>query len=275
MSSDRPRIEIENDRVYARLDGRRDAGPEPRALHYDVYFGAGDAAAKPGLLLVHGGGWRRGSRDAMRGYGIRLAQAGTTCVAIEYRLTPESPWPAQIHDVKRALRFVRAHAAELGIDPDRIALQGSSAGAHLALLAAGTPGDPTLAPDAEARAVEERVSAVVAVYPPTLFYAGGERPSGALAAQALMGRAATPELARQASPLAYVSKEFPPTLLLHGTADRIVPPSASLRMYEALSEAGVPAGLHLFAEQPHGFARQPSHQPLLAATIALFLDQYV
>ncbi len=78
-----------------------------------------------------------------------------------------------------------------------------------------------------------------------------------------------------ASPLHYVSPSFPPTMLLHGTADKVVPVTASMVMYDALAKAGVPAEMHLYAEQPHGFAGQPSFIDLCAGEIAHFLKRYV
>ena len=110
-----------------------------RDLHADVFHPPGDVRDAPGVLLVHGGGWRGGDRTQLRGYGLLLGREGYVCVACEYRLNPEATWPDHIHDVKAALRWMRANAGQLGVDPSRIAIEGNSAGAHLALLAAGTP----------------------------------------------------------------------------------------------------------------------------------------
>jgi acetyl esterase/lipase len=246
-----------------------------RELRCDVYTPSGLTEPAPGVVLLHGGGWRAGERGAMRGYGERLAKAGFVGVAPEYRLTPESAWPAQIHDVKAAIRWVRANSAELGIDPERIALLGRSAGAHLALLAAGTEGVAEFEGDGGNAGVSSGGAAVVAVFPPTLFYVGEERTRGASPARALMGDAATEEAARMAGPLTHVRAGYPPTFLLHGTADKVVPPSASLVLYEALVKAGVPVELHMYAEQPHGFAGNEEFIDLCAAEIAHFLKRYL
>lgn len=267
MSRDPDRIEIEADRPYGRVGDRE--------LRCDVYYAHPSDAPPPAVVLIHGGGWRRGDRAAMRGYGIRLAKRGYTCVSIEYRLTPEARWPAQIHDVKRAIRFVRESAGKLGVDGARIAVQGSSAGAHLALLAAGTPGLAAFEEQADTVDVPTHVAAAVGVYTPTAFRVGDARVSGSVPAGALLGSRATEEAAREAAPLSHVNETFPPTLLFHGTADQVVPPSASVRMYEALAAAGVPVGLHMYPQQPHGFARRPHYQRLLSAEIATFLDEYV
>ena len=195
--------------------------------------------------------------------------------ASDYRLTPESPWPAQVHDVKAAIRWMRASALRLGIDPSRIAIEGHSAGAHLALLAAGTPGLPAFEGDGGNPGVATDIAAVVAVYPPVRFHLGNDRASGSTPATALMGEAATMEDARAAGPIEYAAANFPPTLLLHGSADKVVPPTASLRMYEALSQAGAPVEIHMYANLPHGFARLPSMLGLVQDEIANFLDRHI
>jgi acetyl esterase/lipase len=246
-----------------------------RSLVCDIYTPPGLVAGAPGVILLHGGGWRGGNRGMMQGYGERLAAAGFVCVAPEYRLTGESPWPAQIHDVKAAIRWTRARSAELGIDERRIAVLGRSAGAHLALLAAGTPGLRDFEGDGGNEGISTAVSAVVAVFPPTLFFTGDERVHGGTPARALLGEAATDDAARLAGALSHAGPAFPPTFLLHGTADKVVPVSASMVLYEALVKAGVPVEMHLYAEQPHGFAGQPEFIDLCAAEAAHFLRRYV
>lgn len=246
-------------------------------LRCDVYTPAGNVGNAPGVLLVHGGAWRQGDRSVMEGFGRRLAAAGFVGVACQYRLNadPEFPWPAHIHDVKAALRWMRANASRLGLDPGRIAVLGRSAGAHLALLLGGTPGDAEFAGEGGNPGVDDSVQAVVAIFPPTVFHMGETRVRGSNAATALMGPAATAEKARAASPVTYAKPGFPPTFLLHGTADKVVPPSASIVMYEALVAAGVPVELHMYAEQPHGFAGTPEFIDLCAAEAAHFLNRYL
>ena len=252
------------------------AGPGGRDLRCDVYTPPGVAAGSsaPCVVLVHGGAWRSGDKTQLRGYGILLGRAGYVCVAPEYRLVGESPWPAQIHDVKAAIRWVRASASELGVEPSRIAIEGNSAGAHLALVAAGTSSLAELEGEGGNAGVSTAVAAAVAVYPPTLFFDPSTPHSkGALPLLALAEGDA--EVARVASPVHHVSPSFPPTLLVHGTADTTVPVSASFRMYEELVAAGVPTDLHVYAEQPHAFDAQPSFGRQVAAEMLLFLDRYV
>ncbi|MEX2658755.1 MAG: alpha/beta hydrolase [Acidimicrobiales bacterium] len=244
-----------------------------RQLHCDVFRPEGATEPLPGVLLVHGGSWRTGDRTQLRGYGILLGRAGYVCVASEYRLIPEAPWPAQIHDVKAAIRWMRANAAELGIDPDRIAVEGNSAGAHLALLAAGTPGVEELEGEGGHAGTSTHVSAAIGVYAPTLF-SHQERRRGAVTLAALTDLASS-SAASLASPMHHVTPDFPPTLLIHGADDELVPVHASLVMYEALAEAGVPTELHLYAEQPHAFDAIPEFGRQCAAEMLLFLNRYV
>lgn len=244
-----------------------------RDLRCDVFRPEEASGPLPAVLLVHGGGWRTGDRSQLRGYGILLGRAGYVCVTSEYRLIPEAPWPAQIHDVKAAIRWMRGNAAELGIDPDRIAIEGNSAGAHLALLAAGTPGVDELEGDGGHPGTPTDVAAAIGVYAPTLFSHGDQR-RGAVTLAALTDLASS-EAASAASPLSHVTSDFPPTLLIHGTEDELVPVHASLVMYEALAEAGVPTELHLYADQPHAFDAIPEFGRQCAAEMLLFLNRYV
>ena len=254
------------------------AGAGGRDLRCDVYtppgVTAGDSA--PCVVIVHGGAWRSGDKSQLRGYGILLGRAGYVCIAPEYRLVGEAPWPAQIQDVKAAIRWARASAGELGIDPDRLAIEGNSAGAHLALVAGGTPNLPEFEGEGGNAGVSTAVAAVAAIYPPTIFVdPTTERSKGALPLLALIDDGGDAEAARLASPVHHITPGFPPTLLVHGTSDTTVPVSASVRMYEELVAAGVPADLHLYAEQPHAFDAQPSFGRQVAAEMLLFLDRYV
>ncbi len=243
-----------------------------RDLHADIYRPARPNGA--GVLMIHGGGWRIGSKAMMPPQADALAIRGFTCVAIEYRLTPEAPWPAQIHDVKTAMRWFRANADSLGVQPERMAVLGNSAGGHLALMLAGTVGHAGFEGEGGNAGVDTSVAAVIAVYPPVTFYVG-ERTSGGTSASAILGDAATPEAAQAASPIEYVRADFPPTFFLHGNGDKVVPVTSSINMYHALSQAGARAEMHIYAEQPHTWARWPMWVQPTMDEAALFLDRYV
>lgn len=243
-----------------------------RDLRCDIYVPPGEVRNAPAVILVHGGSWRTGDRTQLRGYGYLIGREGYICIAPEYRLVTESAWPGALHDVKAAIRWTRAHAAELGIDPNRIAIEGNSAGAHLALLAAMTEGDPTFEGDGGTPGVSTEVCAVLAVYPPVLLSAGEFDP--AAVPWLVVDPDPDPVAAAAASPLTHVRPGLPPTLLIHGTADALVPWQASLRMYEALMEAGVPVDLHIYAEQPHAFDLQPEFGRQNVTEMLLFLRRY-
>jgi acetyl esterase/lipase len=256
------RVVIEENVVFARVHER---GRE-RELSCEIFRPPSDAANGAGILLLHGGAWQRGDRNQLRAYGIHLGREGFVCLASSYRLTPEAKWPAQMDDVHAALRYMRDNARALGVDPTRIAAVGASAGGHLALLAGANAF--TNEPAAQLRAV-------VAIFPPTLLSPRNAMEEGAVPALALLGDDDTAEASAAASPLNYVRPGFPPTLLLHGNADELVPAKASMRMYEALLAARVPAELHMVADQPHAYVLQRDFHRLSVQIIALFLRRYL
>jgi acetyl esterase/lipase len=244
-----------------------------RDLKCDIYRPPDGASNRCGVLIIHGGGWMQGDRTQLRGYGILLGRKGYTCVACEYRLSGEAKWPAQLHDVKAALRWMRASARTLGIDPQKIAVEGNSAGGHLALMLAATANVPEFEGNGGNPGVSTEVAAVVAFYAPALLGASGLPLSGPVAA--LMGAGATHEDVLRASPVTYARGDFPPTELFHGTKDELVPVSESLRMFEALRNAGAPVELHAYEGAPHAFDAQPDFGRQCADIMALFLDRHV
>ena len=266
MAGETGRVTIERD-VIVGSGGGRD-------LRANVYRPPEQADGAPSVLLVHGGGWASGDRGQLHGYGILLGRLGYLCVACEYRLTGEAPWPAQIHDVKAALRWMRANARDLRIDPAKISVSGNSAGGHLSLMLAGTQDVPEFEGGGGSAGAGTAVAAAVAFYAPTVLAAlGGGELSAPVAA--LLGAAPAQDALRSASPLSYANRDFPPALLIHGTKDELVPHEASLRMHRALDEAGAPAELHLYAGAPHAFDAVPDFGRQCASIMALFLDRHV
>jgi acetyl esterase/lipase len=260
------RIDIQRDVIF------NDAGGRP--LKLDIYTpeSGGNGTA---VLLLHGGGWSRGSKDMLAPHATALADQGFVAIASAYRLTGEARFPAQIHDTKRAIRWARSHAGDLGFDPDRLCLEGHSAGAHLALLAAGTPDDARLDPPEGSGGVSAAVAAVAAIYPPVLFHLGETRPSGGLAARSLPGADDSDEWAALASPIEHVTAALPPVMLLHGDADKVVPVSASRRYEERVRAAGGKVDLHIFAGLPHGFGNHEHFRPMMMTMIGGFFRRTV
>ena len=254
-----------NDVVYG------DAGGRP--LKADVYLpNARNGAA---VVMVHGGAWARGSKAMLAPHAAALASQGFVAIVPEYRLIGEAPFPAQIHDVKRVLRWARSQADALGFDPAKLCAEGHSAGAHLVLLAAGTPDDPRLDPPEGAGGVSDAVAAAVAIYPPVLFYHETERSSGAVPSRALPGADVSAAMAELASPMTHITGRLPPVMLLHGDADKVVPVSASRRYEERVRAAGGQVDLHIFAGLPHGFANNERMLPGLMAMIGDFFRRTV
>lgn len=204
----------------------------------------------PAVILVHGGGWTGGDKSGgpKKAYIAPmhepLGEAGFAWFSINYRLAPKHPYPACIEDVEAAIRWVKANAAEYRIDPQRIALSGESAGAHLVALAVSRGEAGT------------RVAAVVPFYGRfdlTEFQAGAPLTKNIAA---LSGRENFDEQARvvltEASPLRRVKRGSPPFLLVHGTADATVPFQQSVALQQALQEAGVPCELIAVEGGVHG-----------------------
>ncbi|HLK25037.1 MAG TPA: alpha/beta hydrolase [Caulobacteraceae bacterium] len=250
-----------------------DAGGRP--LRLDVYRPLGRSSLRTAVVMAHGGGWSRGSKDMLAEHASALAADGFVAVPIEYRLTGEARWPAQIHDLKRAIRWVRSHADSLQFDSDKLCLEGHSAGAHMVLLAAGTPRDARLDPPEGDGGVSAACAAVAAVYPPVLFHLGGVRPSGGLAARSLPGADVSDEAAALASPIEHVGPDYPPVMLLHGDADKVVPVSASRRFEERVRAAGGKVDLHIWAGMPHGFGNHPRFRPMMMTMISGFFRRTV
>jgi acetyl esterase/lipase len=236
-----------------------------RSLLANVFAPDGAPETKTLVVLLHGGGWRVGSRAMMDPYAEALAARGYVAVAAEYRLLGESPWPAQADDVKTALAWARDNAARLGCLAERIVVQGFSAGGHLALIATADLIEQGVA----------RPAAVVAFFPPAELVL--EAPNDALArfAAMLLGDRANAEDARRASPVHRIGPGFPPTFLLHGGADWMVAPEASLNLYGALTRAGAPAELHIYAGHHHEFSGEPSMVARVIDEVDLFLRRMV
>lgn len=249
-----------------------------RELRCDVFTPPAGTANGVGVLLIHGGAWMQGDRSQLHGYGIFLGRNGYTSVACEYRLSGEAKWPAQLEDVKLALRWMRANSAQLGIDPDTIAVSGNSAGGHLSLMLAATEDIADFDGDGGHAGVSTRVGAVIAFYAPTnlgMPTTAGKTPVLDDVVAALFGEDRALERIRGASPISYVRPDFPPTMLITGNADALVPANESVRMYSALVGAGARAELHVYEGAPHAFDATQEFGRQCASIMQLFLDRNV
>jgi acetyl esterase/lipase len=263
-----PGVRAALDIVYARHGGR--------ALRLDLYLPAGatSRAPLPVIVLVHGGAWRSGGRDNLAPMAIRMAQRGYAGATIDYRLAPEARYPAAIHDVKAAVRWVRAHAGELGIDGERIAVAGGSAGGQIASLAGVTNGDARFDPDAVPGAPSSDVAAIVNIDGLSDFTSAEARrheddPAKPSAAGAWFGGryAEQPGLWRAASPLFYIGRATPPMLFIGSGQPRFSVGRAET--VARLRAAGVPQRVVVLPDTPHSFwLFDPWLEPTVDATVA-------
>jgi acetyl esterase/lipase len=235
-------------------------------LLLDVYRPPeGVTSKRMAIIHLFGGGFRVGNKGA--GYIINDAKAlgarGYTSISANYRLTSQGLWPAQIHDTKAAIRWTRANANRLGVDSNRIAVAGYSAGGLLALMAAGTNGKADLEGSGGTPGVSSDVNACIGVYPLarasiSLF------PEGQATAQNVAA----------ASPTTYIGATFAPTIFVHGTADNTVPLSSSIDFFNKLNAAGVATALTAIQGADHAFDNGALDAvEVMAQSIDLFLDR--
>jgi acetyl esterase/lipase len=220
-----------------------------------------DKSARPVIVYIHGGGWSGGSKAGAPPLLAELALRGYYCATIEYRLSQEARFPAQIQDCKTAIRFLRSKAKELGIDPNRIGVWGHSAGGHLAAML-GTTGDiKTFDTGSDWPQFSSRVQAVLDCFGPTDFARMADFPSridhnSAQSPESrLLGGPVAEKKAevRAANPITYVSKDDSPFLIMHGDSDMLVPLNQSQLLFDALKKAGVDCSLHVIKGGGHGF----------------------
>lgn len=245
--------------VYARYGDRE--------LHLDLYRPRGGTRS-PAILCIHGGGWWQGSRNGMTNLAKALAARGYVAATLSYRLSGEAAFPAAIHDCKAAIRFLRANAAEYGIDPDRMGATGLSAGGHLAALLATSGGVASLEGDGGHGQHDSRIQAAVPMGAQSDFSiheANIERsdpdPDGAkpnIWVQFLGGKPSeVPERWQLASPLHHLDADDPPMMFLSGENDR---DSTKAKKFRArMDQLGIPQGYRPIPNAPHAFLGRQIH----------------
>jgi acetyl esterase/lipase len=213
-------------------------------------------APLPAVVLVHGGGFRRGSRDSYLPMATKLAQRGYIAATVSYRLAPRHQFPAAVEDVKAAVRFLRANAARFNLDPARIGAMGGSAGGHLVLFLGLTADVADFEGSGPNRDQSSRVACVVNYYGPTDFTQSYAKSVDAAEVLPLFlgGDLKNNRLAHQvSSPLNWVTPRAAPTLSIHGTEDTYVGYEHSIWLTERLLAAGVHAELETIPGAGHGF----------------------
>ncbi len=234
-----------------------------RELLCDIYQPPAELTKRTAVIHLHGGGFRAGSKAGTR-LAQPLAMRGYTSIASSYRLADEATWPAQLHDVKTCIRWARANADQLGFDAGKVVVLGHSAGAHLAICASGTQNEEAFEGDGGNAALPTDVAACIAFYPPA-----------EIRANPALGPNPSDKLRQSFNPIQHVKAGFPPTMLLHGTADQTISVDASMQLYNALRAAGAAVELHVIEGVTHIFDSHADLAQASAVWIDLFLDRHV
>ncbi len=243
----------------------------------DIYLPADITARHACIVLVHGGAWISGDKSFYSGFAQQLAHHGYVAASINYRMLPKWHYPAELDDTQLAVRFLRAHATQYGIDPTRFGAVGDSAGGYLVAML-GLRG--TRNKSLPLSNYSSRVQAVVDFYGPTDFTSlpadGGIAPGGlSLLSMFLNGdRVHSPQVYKSSSPMSYVSPTAAPFLIIHGSADELIPVVQSIRLAKALTADRVSATMLEVMAAPHGFLNG-QHPGIFEAMAARFLDKHL
>ncbi len=245
-------------------------------LKLDLYAPGDLKSPTPAIVLIHGGGWREGSKNDFRQAARAYADVGYVAVTVEYRLAPRYKWPAQIEDVKCAVRWLRANADKYHVDRDHICAAGASAGGHLALLLGFTDARDGLEGKGGSADQSSKVQVVVNIFGPT-DATPKEWPEivEKMFVDVLGGsRDQVPELYKQFSPLTYLRKPSPPVLTFHGTKDPLVPYQQAKRLDKALRDVGGVSQLETIEGKGHGDWSSEDWKLVLKTTLE-FLDKHL
>jgi acetyl esterase/lipase len=237
-----------------------------RALKLDILRPKTQPAKPmPVIVFAHGGGWQAGDRRTGVPLLAPFAARGYFCATIDYRLSGEAIFPAQIEDCKCAIRFLRAKAKEYNLDPKRIGVWGSSAGGHLVALLGTSGGEKSLEGKGGYEKESSRVQAVCDWFGPADFNVSANANWDApTPVSKLLGGSMSEkkDLAAKASPVTYASKDDPPFLIMHGDGDRVVPLKQSELMHAALKKVGVESTFHVVKGKGHGFRGPDVEKPV-------------
>lgn len=229
---------------------------------------------KPTLIFVHGGGWKGGERSDYLPYLIDYARKGYVAITVSYRLSRIAKFPAAVQDLNCAVRWVKANAETHGIDPERIALIGGSAGGHLSMMVGYGGNDPLFEEDCPF-GESSSVKAVINLYGPTDLTTEEAKkrnePISFLGAK----YDENPEIYRKASPRFYITPEAPPTLIFHGTIDTVVPVSQSDSLSLWLNDVDIPHAYHRLRGWPHTMDMAVQVNAYCQHYIDAFLEDYL
>jgi acetyl esterase/lipase len=246
-AADEPGSTTEPDIVYAKVGATE--------LRLDVTRPSRGDGPFPAVLVIHGGAWRAGNKTDVGAVAREFANRGYVAVSPQYRFCPQETFPAQVHDVKAAVRWLKANGKKYRIDAERIGAIGFSAGGHLALMLGVTGPNDGLEGDVAAGAPDSRIKAVVNYFGPTDLGAKDIPDVSKPLVKDFLGAKPEekPELAARASPRSYVTKDDAPILTFQGTKDPLVPFTQAFVLTEAMTSAGVPGRVELLIGAQHGW----------------------
>ncbi len=243
-------VEVISDLVYAQYE-------QGRTLKLDLYLPRHRPHHPlPGIIVIRGGSWKQGDKEGFASIASRLAEGGFAAASIEYRTSQEAPFPAAIHDVKAATRWMRTHAHQYGIDDQALGAIGGSAGAHLAILLATSSGISDLEALATPDEPSSQIQAAVGMATPSALTDFVERP--VVRDFLAVSPEQHPEAWILASPISHVDQTDPPLLLLHSDADDIVPYQQAIQLTQRYEEAGIRSELGIISGAPHAFWHFPA-----------------
>lgn len=216
-------------------------------LKLDIYHSKHLTGTAPLIIFVHGGAWKKGDKHDYLPYLISYANKGYVTATIQYRLSGAAKYPAQLLDVESAVKWLKQHADDYHIDPEKVAMVGGSAGGHLALMNAYSNDRSTL----DESGFSSNVQGIVNFYGPSDLVHEEAKDKSAI--EYLIGKTyvEAPEIYKEASPIYTITKAAPPTLTFHGTLDELVPFGQSDRLHAKLQEVGVPSYYHKLEGWPH------------------------
>ncbi len=249
-------VKVESDVVFAK-GGDMD-------LKLDIYRPpAGVTPKRMATVHFHGGGFTGGNKESLVDRVKPFAALGYVAIAAQYRLAGQAGYPALVHDAKAAIRWVRANATKLGIEPARIGVAGYSAGGYHALFTAGTGDRPEFEGTGGNAGVSTKVAVCLAYYPATNV-PGNMLPAGSDAAAQKAANATT-----------YIAAGYPPTIIFHGMKDTTIPVDSSKRLLQQFQDVQVPVEFHAFEGVPHVFDSNPEFAVLAAQLADFFIDRHV
>jgi acetyl esterase/lipase len=258
-----PGVETIADLTYATVGGEE--------LKLDLARPTGGDGPFPAIIAIHGGAWRGGDKSDLRNLLAEFASLGYVAISPQYRFCPEHVFPAQVHDLKAAVRWLRSNAELYQLAPEQIGAVGFSAGGHLALMLGVTEDEDGLeGPDADPE-VSSRVQAVVNFFGPVNLAADDLPLISIPLRNDLVGGtpAEKPGETSNASPLTFVSPGDPPILTFQGTTDPLVPPTQATALAKAMASAGVTGRVELLIGAGHGWG-EPELDRTRRATIEFF-----